>query len=252
MTEGGPTALTAWTWLGRQPFEPMAALQERLRERILAGAAPETLLFCEHHPVITLGRRARPEHLLLSEAELTARGIQICQASRGGEVTYHGPGQLVCYPIVRLRRGVLAHVEGMAEAVIALLARFGIAGEWRRTLPGVWVGAEKICAFGVQVRRGVSVHGLALNVSTDLRAFSTIVPCGLPGARVTSVAQLRGPVAPPLAELAGDLARLLARAFRLELAPGPAASSDFWPSPGEPPSQVIHSPAAPATSPAKT
>jgi lipoyl(octanoyl) transferase len=127
----------------------------------------------------------------------------------------------VCYPIVRLRRGVLAHVEGMAQAVIALLAELDIAGEWRRTSPGVWVGASKICAFGVQVRHGVSVHGLALNVSTDLAAFSAIVPCGMPGASVTSVAQLRHGNAPSLPSLAPLLARFLARAFGLELEPGP-------------------------------
>ncbi len=175
--------------------------------------------------MITLGRRARPEHLLLPPDELAARGIQVCQASRGGEVTYHGPGQLVCYPIVRLRRGVLAHVEGMARGVIDLLAQHGISGEWRRTLPGVWVGAFKICAFGVQVRHGVSIHGLALNVSPDLRAFSAIVPCGLPGAHVTSLAQLRGGVPPPLDELAAGLARFLARALALEL----EAPSRWWP-----------------------
>jgi lipoate-protein ligase B len=176
------------------------------------------LLLVEHDPVITLGRRGRPEHLLLPAAELAARGIQVCRATRGGEVTYHGPGQLVCYPIVRLRRGVVAHVEGMARGVIALLARLGIEAEWRRTLPGVWVGAFKICAFGVQVRHGVSVHGLALNVDVDLQAYSAIVPCGMPGARVTSVAQLVGGGAPSVADLAPSLARLLAEAFALELA----------------------------------
>ena len=185
------TVPAQWVWLGRQPFARTAALQERLRQEIVEGVGPETLLLCEHDPVITLGRRARPEHLLLRPDELTARGIEVCPATRGGEVTYHGPGQLVAYPIVRLRRGVLAHVEGMARAVIALLEPLGIDGQWRRTLPGVWVGESKICAFGVQVRHGVAVHGLALNVSTDLQAFSTIVPCGLPAARVTSVAQLR-------------------------------------------------------------
>jgi lipoyl(octanoyl) transferase len=178
------------------------------------------VLLLEHDPVITLGRRARPEHLLLRPDELVARGIEICRASRGGEVTYHGPGQLVAYPIVRLRRGVLAHVQGMAEAVIAVLRPLGVEGEWRRTSPGVWVGASKICAFGVQVRRAVSVHGLALNVGTDLSAFSTIVPCGLPGAAVTSVAQLRGgriASLPTLEEMARDLARALGEAFQLDL-----------------------------------
>jgi lipoate-protein ligase B len=190
------------------------------------------LLFLEHDPVITLGRRARPEHLLLQAADLATRGIEVCRASRGGEVTYHGPGQLVSYPIVRLRRGVLAHVQGMAESVISVLRPLGIEGEWRRTSPGVWVGASKICAFGVQVRHGVSVHGLALNVSTDLSAFSTIVPCGLPSAAVTSVAQLRGGMGPPLPslkELAGALARALGQSLRLDLSEsiGPLESDGF-------------------------
>jgi lipoate-protein ligase B len=191
---------------------------------VLDGQATETILLCEHDPVITVGRRTRPEHLLLQPGDLSARGIQVCPATRGGQATYHGPGQLVGYPVVRLRRGVVAHVEGMAQGVIGLLRELGIEGEWRRTLPGVWVGAAKICAFGVQVRHGISVHGLALNVSTDLQAFSAIVPCGLPGARVTSVAQLRGGTAPPLTELAPVLARFLARALQLELAPLPAES----------------------------
>jgi lipoyl(octanoyl) transferase len=172
---------------------------------------------CEHDPVITLGRRTRPEHLLLQPDVLAERGIEVCHATRGGEATYLGPGQLVGYPVVRLRRGVLAHVEGMASAVIAVLKGLGIDGEWRRTLPGVWVGAAKICAFGVQVRHGVSIHGLALNVSTDLQAFSSIVPCGLRDARVTSVAQVLGANPPALPELAEQLARSLAGSLHLDV-----------------------------------
>jgi lipoyl(octanoyl) transferase len=194
--------------------------------------------------VITLGRRARPEHLLLQHADLAARGIEVCQATRGGEVTYHGPGQLVSYPIVRLRRGVLAHVQGMAEAVIAVLRPFGIEGQWRRSSPGVWVGSSKICAFGVQVRHGVSIHGLALNVSTDLSAFSTIVPCGLPATAVTSLAQLRGELAPPLPglhQLASELAKALGQVFGLDLtelgepleSQGPELPKDRWSHIGE-------------------
>ena len=117
---------------------------------------------------------------------------------------------------MRLRRGVVAHVEGMARAVIELLAQLGIEGQWRRTSPGVWVGASKICAFGVQVRHGISIHGLALNVSTDLQAFSAIVPCGLPEATVTSVAQLCDGRAPALAVLSGQLARELGSVFGLD------------------------------------
>jgi lipoyl(octanoyl) transferase len=191
-------------------------LQERLRQEILERRRPEALLLLEHPPVITVGRRSRPEHILLPAEQLTAGGIEVAPVSRGGQLTYHGPGQLVAYPIVRLRRGVVAHVEGMARAVIALLAPLGIEGHWRRTSPGVWVGASKICAFGVQVRHGVSIHGLALNVSTDLRAFAAIVPCGLPDATVTSVAQLCDGRAPPLPLLAGQLARSLTSVFGLD------------------------------------
>ncbi len=210
-------AAADWSWLGRQRFAPTAALQERLREEILDGRRREILLLLEHEPVITVGRRSRPEHLLLAPAELAARGVEVAPVTRGGQVTYHGPGQLVAYPIVRLRRGVVAHVEGMARAVIDVLAPLGIEGQWRRTSPGVWVGASKICAFGVQVRHGVSIHGLALNVTTDLRAFSAIVPCGMPGAAVTSVAQLRDGRAPPLPALAAHLAQALAAVFGLDV-----------------------------------
>lgn len=197
-------------------------LQERLRDAVLRGDGPETLLLCEHDPVITLGRRARPEHLLLPALQLRERGIAVATASRGGEVTYHGPGQLVAYPVLRVRRGVVAHVEAMARGVVQLLERLEIAGKWRRETPGVWVarseGEAKICAFGIHVRHRVAVHGLALNVSTDLRAFETIVPCGMPGAAVTSIARENG-CAPAVEALAPLLAETLAGAFGLRLQP---------------------------------
>jgi lipoate-protein ligase B len=214
--------------LGRVHFDRTTALQERLREVILAGdgdpaLARETLLLCEHEPVITLGKRARPEHLLLPVPEYARRGIDLRPASRGGEATYHGPGQLVAYPVIRLRRGVLAHVEGMARAVIELLDGFGVRGEWRRAEPGVWVNGAKICAFGVHVRRGVAVHGLALNVRLPSEGlstahFGTIVPCGKLGGQVASLHQLARGVAevPPPEDLAAPLASALGRAFGLE------------------------------------
>jgi lipoate-protein ligase B len=180
----------AWVWLGRVAFASATTLQERLREAILAGTGSDTLLVCEHPPVITLGRRARPEHVLESPAELARLGIEVHPVSRGGEATYHGPGQLVAYPVVRLRKGVLAHVEAMADAVIALLAEHGVRGEWRRAEPGVWIGEAKICAFGIHVRRGVAVHGLALNVSLPSGSFAPIVPCGKVGGQVISLHQL--------------------------------------------------------------
>jgi lipoate-protein ligase B len=211
-----------WSWLGRVPFAPAAALQERLREDILAGRRPETILMCEHDPVVTLGRRAGPEHLLVGEHGLARRGIAVARASRGGEATYHGPGQLVCYPVVRVVRGVLAHVEAMAAAVIELAAALGIECRWDRAAPGVWVGPAKLCAFGIHVRHRIAVHGLALNVSPDLSAFAAIVPCGMPGALVTSIQQqltTHAGVAevPPPEALAPRLARALGERMGLTL-----------------------------------
>jgi lipoyl(octanoyl) transferase len=206
-----------WAWLGRVPFGPTAALQDALRVAVAAGRTPETLLLCEHDPVISLGRSARPEHVLASPEELAQRGIERHQASRGGDVTYHGPGQLVGYPIFRVRRGVVAHVEGMARAIIAVLATFHIAGEWRRQTPGVWVGDKKICAFGVHVRSGVSIHGFALNLRNRSDGFDAIVPCGLKETGVTSVIELRAD-SPEPAAVAPAVAESFARVFGLDLA----------------------------------
>ncbi|HLK88823.1 MAG TPA: lipoyl(octanoyl) transferase LipB [Polyangia bacterium] len=187
------------------PFAETAALQERLRADLLAGAGPETLLFCEHEPVVTLGRSARPANVLASAAELARRGVTVAAASRGGDVTYHGPGQLVGYPVVRLRGGVVGHMTAMARAIARVLDQLGIAASFRRDAPGLWTNDEKVCAFGVHVRSRVAIHGFALNVTTDLRAFDLIVPCGLSGVRTTSLAR-RGVKPPPLASLAASIA----------------------------------------------
>lgn len=211
-----PRRPAEWAWLGRARFGPVARLQEELRQGILAGTRPETLLLCEHDPVITMGRSARPEHLLAPEAWLRAQGIEVSPASRGGDVTYHGPGQLVGYPIFRLTRGVLAHVEGMARAIIEVLRRLDIEAAWSRERPGVWVAGEKICSFGVHVRHRVAIHGFAMNVSTPLEAFAAIVPCGLAGVAITSIAKLKGH-APPVDEVAKWTARAFEEAFDVRL-----------------------------------
>jgi lipoyl(octanoyl) transferase len=210
-----------WRWLGRAPFGETARAQERLRMAVADGSARETLLCCEHAPVVTLGRSARPAHLLASRAELARRGVAVETASRGGDVTYHGPGQLVGYPIVRLRHGVVGHVTAMARAIAAVLAGFGVAADWRRETPGLWIGARKICAFGVHVRHGVAIHGFALNVGVDLSGFDLIVPCGLPWARPTSMAleMGEGPSVPTLALLASRVARALGAELGIEFAP---------------------------------
>jgi lipoyl(octanoyl) transferase len=219
-----------WAWLGRVRFAPVAALQEAIRAEVLAGRSAGAVLFCEHDPVITLGRGARPEHVLLGDDELARRGIEVVHASRGGDVTYHGPGQLVGYPILRVRRGVVAHVEAMARAVIEVLASLGVTAEWRRESPGVWAGADKICAFGIHVRHGVAIHGFALNASTELGAFDTIVPCGLRASGVTSIKRLVGH-APEPAALARMVAAASARSFALALREQPPSHlpmDDLW------------------------
>jgi len=213
-----------WAWLGRVPYPRALALQERLRAELAAGRAPETLLLLEHEPVITLGRHARPANVLASPEALARAGIAVVATSRGGDVTLHGPGQLVGYPIFRLPRGIKAHVAGMAGAVVEVLAELGIVAEWRVSQPGVWVGNDKICAFGVHVRQRVAIHGFALNVSTDLASFRHIVPCGLSGAGLTSVARLRGR-APDLAALSERLAAAIARSFGLAMVRTSATSA---------------------------
>jgi lipoate-protein ligase B len=176
-----------WAWLGRVRYRPAWELQEALRAAILDGRAEDTLLLLEHEPVITLGRSADRKNVLASAEELSRRGVEVVDSSRGGDVTYHGPGQLVGYPVFRVK-GVIAHVEGMANALIDAVAP--VAARWRRDCPGVWVGTGKLAAFGVHIRRGVAIHGFALNVTTALDAFSLIVPCGLSCTKVTSLAAL--------------------------------------------------------------
>jgi lipoyl(octanoyl) transferase len=175
----------------------------------LSGEGPETLLFCEHDPVITLCRSARPANVLASPAVLAQRGIALAQASRGGDVTYHGPGQLVGYPVVRLRGGVVDHMTAMARAIGSVLGDLGVTTAFRRDAPGLWTNDEKLCAFGVHIRNRIAIHGFALNVTTDLDAFDLIVPCGLADARVTSLVRLGVTSPPPLEFLAARIARTL-------------------------------------------
>jgi lipoyl(octanoyl) transferase len=197
-----------WHWLGRVRYRDAVALMEALRAHILDGDDAEALLLLEHPPVITQGRRARAQNLLASEAQLAARGIDLEHASRGGDVTYHGPGQLVAYPVVRLDDGVVKHVERMAAATVAVAKAHGVSARFDRDCPGVWADDAKLAALGVHVHRRVATHGIALNVTTALDAFALIVPCGLSNTRVTSLAALSGtqPALP-------DVARQWAEAF---------------------------------------
>src|SRR6478735_5884616 len=178
-------------WLGRVPYAEGDQLQRALHER----ASDDYLLLLEHPHVYTLGSSADPEHVLVPPASVGAEPVY---ADRGGDVTYHGPGQLVGYPIVTLaewrngQRDVVAYVRTLEDVVIDALAEFGITANRVPRLTGVWVGDEKIAAIGVRIARGRTRHGLALNVSPDLGMFAHIVPCGIRDRGVTSMAALLG------------------------------------------------------------
>lgn len=162
--------------------------------------------------------------MLVGADELARRGVTLHRASRGGDVTYHGPGQLVGYPVVRLRRGVRAHVEAMAAALAEVLLDLGVTARYRSDAPGLWVGAgasegeKKICAFGINVHRRVAVHGFALNLDPALDAFSLIVPCGLAGSAVTSLRDAAGQAAPTPEALAPRVAAALGRHLGIDFA----------------------------------
>ena len=206
-------------WLGVVEYRAASALQERVRAAILDGSGPESLLALEHPPVITLGRSADPENVLFDESALAERGVALVQSDRGGDVTYHGPGQLVVYPVVRAPSGAAAFVGALAAAVVDVVKLLNITAEYRCDEPGVWVGDRKLCAFGVHLHKRVATHGLALNVSTALDAFSLIVPCGLKGRGVTSLAELLGGRHPSSEELAQELLPAVARRLDRALEP---------------------------------
>ncbi len=184
--------------LGLTDYNTAAAMQDRLVDSVLLDPAQAFLVTVEHPPVITLGRRGQMEHVVVDPQQLAAMGIEVRTSSRGGQVTYHGPGQLVAYPIWQLARGgrsVHGHVHLLARAAIETLGAFGIAAGERPDAIGVYVDHAKIAAIGVAVRRWVCYHGIALNVEPDLSHFDTIVPCGDTGGAVASMASLLdGPV----------------------------------------------------------
>ena len=178
--------------LGAVPYREAFDLQRRLRDRRAAGELEDLLLVLEHPPVYTKGKRSRPADLPMGEDWYRAQGIDVCETDRGGRVTYHGPGQLVAYPIMAVER-VADFVHAMEAAMISALADEGIAAAARDTpFTGVWAGDRKIGSIGVRVREGVSMHGLAVNVDNDLQPFEWIVPCGIDHVRVTSVSRETG------------------------------------------------------------
>jgi lipoate-protein ligase B len=199
---------------GQLTYELGLQLQERLLQERREQDS-DVLLLLEHPPVITLGRGAKANHLRLPEATLAARGIPVHRVGRGGDVTYHGPGQLVGYPIVDLTaqgRDLHCFLRLLEETLLTTLAAFGLRGRRQPGCTGVWIGDAKIASIGIGVRHWISWHGFALNVSTDLRAFDSIVPCGLAGVTMTSMEALLGaPI--PLAAVEAVLIDAFARSF---------------------------------------
>jgi lipoyl(octanoyl) transferase len=218
------------TDLGTMPYRDAWREQERVHEDVVAGG-PERLLLVEHPPVITFGRRAGVErNLLASDEQLAKLGVEVVQSDRGGDITFHGPGQVVAYPILRLNDHGLSvggYVRRLERAAIDALGEIGIEGRKDDCAVGVWVDdgtgthtLAKVCAIGVRIRRGVSLHGLALNVDTDLSYFGLIVPCGLHCRPVTSVRKILGNAAPDV----DAVKRVLGRRLVSSLAPAGALS----------------------------
>lgn len=204
------------------PYDEAWRLQQQLREERIAGKQGDTLLLLEHQPVYTLGRSTKPAHWTCGEEALRQTGANFQSVDRGGSITYHGPGQIVGYPILKLSHycsGPKQYVRNLEEVLIHTLARWGIDGYRVEKAPGVWVrwrdADAKIAAIGVRIDHGVTLHGFALNVDLDLSPFSHIVPCGLTACPITSMAEIRqSPLSIPT--VAQQVAQEFARTFNLQ------------------------------------
>ena len=216
--EDGVSRLCA-RWLGRVGYGEALALQAGLVDARRDGRAPDSLLLLEHPPVITLGRTSDPGNVLARPDRLRQRGIEMHEVGRGGDVTFHGPGQIVGYPILALEgafRDAHGYLRRLEEALIRTVRRYGVEADRIAGLTGIWVDADKLAAIGVRISSGwITSHGFALNVATDLTGFSEIVPCGISDRGVTSLAQLTG-ITRGLPAVARELARQVGDVFELE------------------------------------
>lgn len=202
-------------WLGRQKYAAVWHAQKELMTKVRSGEEPDTLILVEHDPVITLGRSAKREHILVSAKSLAREGIELFEVERGGDVTYHGPGQLVGYPILDLKRhGRDLHLllRNYEEVLLRTLVDFGIQGRRFPGYTGVWVADEKIAAIGVAVEHWITYHGFAFNVAPNLHHFQLIVPCGIADYGVTSLEQILGQ-APDLAAVRERVIEHFAQVF---------------------------------------
>ncbi len=235
-----------WAYLGRLAYEPATRLQAAVRDELRAGGAVDHLLLLEHPHVYTLGRSGAANDVVAPPSWLRDRGVEVVECDRGGQVTYHGPGQLVGYPVMDLnpdRRDVRRYVRDLQEVLVRTLADYGLEAhaETRQSLIGVWVGDAKIASIGVHLSRWITTHGFALNVCTDLSYFQGIVACGLQGVRMTSIEVETGrrlDVAEVASRVAGHFADVfdrhpepVAASDVLSLATAPGATSPPAPSP---------------------
>lgn len=210
--------------LGTVAYRPTWELQDELADQRRARRIGDRLLLVEHFPVYTIGRGGNAANLLASPDRLRELGTELVRIDRGGDITFHGPGQIVAYPIVELKDplDLRRYVRTLEAAVIATAATFAVNADRLDGYPGIWVhGERKLAALGVRVKRGVTTHGLALNVNTDLRWFDEMIPCGIAGKGVTSLATELG-ASQPMEDVADELARQLATHFGLHLADGMA------------------------------
>ena len=204
------------------PYAEALRLQDVFVAKRQADAIPDTLIVLEHTPVITLGIRAKKEHLLLDPEALARKGIEVHATPRGGDVTYHGPGQLVFYPIIKLEGSEAdahAFVEKLEEIAIHTAAEFGVEAYRRKGKTGVWTDAGKIAAIGIRFKKWVSSHGMSLNVTVGLEGFDAIIPCGLHGEKVTSLKAILGDACPAIREVRTATLRQFERVMNRTLSP---------------------------------
>lgn len=215
---------TVWADLGHIDYRPAVELQSALRNAVRRGEGPEHLLLVEHPHVYTLGRNADEHDVRAPRAWLEAQGVAVEECDRGGQVTYHGPGQLVGYPILDLspdRRDVRRYVRDLSEVLIRTLGDFGVAAEPGpdQARIGVWASGRKVASIGVHLSRWITTHGFALNVTTDLSFFRRIIPCGLPDVEMASIASLTG-TEPPRAAVVNRVVTHFAAVFGREMVAG--------------------------------
>ena len=201
------------------------AMQNAILEARISGLIPDTVIFLQHLPVITCGVRSKPEQILLSAEELAARKIEISKSSRGGAATYHGPGQLVMYPVIKIGRNrspdgaARGYLHDLEEVAIRTAGDYGVAAVRRRGLTGAWTRWGKLAAIGVRFKRWISFHGMSFNVDPDLSGFDAIVPCGLTGEKVASLKLILGADCPTLDRVRGSMAAHFSSVFGMTLAP---------------------------------